>query len=367
MNKPYKKISLAPYSYSIPSVSETARLTCILFLPQVLMLVLTESYKSLAVLAVSVVAGFAAQIGDDFFRKQRFVFNWDVVLQALLIGMFVPADYPLWWLFLILVCSLLMGKYTFGGFAQSWANPAAFTLIMLYLFGTGFFPGFMVGVEHMQSVNAVPLLVRDGIIPLNRFDSAITSFLNEKLLVRAGITVPDGYLSLLLDAGGSIPAFRFNLLTLLSSIVLFSSKMIEPLIPAVYLAVYGVLVRYFALYPYGGMLGQGDILFALFSSGTLITAFFLLPWGGTIPMSIAGKFIFAVFAGVMAAIVNGFGTSPIGSMFVVLAANIFSPAIQCIEDVLYEGMLSKRDGRVSAAAQDGYGLKNDVKTEGHNS
>ncbi|MCQ2981180.1 MAG: RnfABCDGE type electron transport complex subunit D [Treponemataceae bacterium] len=342
MNKAIKKVSLAPYCYSIPSVHETARLTCFLLLPQVLMLVLTASYRSLAVLGVALLAGHAAQLSDTFFRKQKYVFSWDAVLQALLIGLFIPSGYPLWWLFLIVLCSLLVCKYTFGGFAQSWANPAAFTLIMLYLFGSQCFPGFIADIEHLQSPNAVPLLVRDGLIPLNRFDSVVTGFLNEKLLVKAGITVPDGYVSLMLDAGGPIPAFRFNLLTLIASIVLFSSNMIEPLIPTVYLLGYGALVRYFGLYPYGGLLNQGDILLALFSSGTLITAFFLLPWGGTVPMSIPGKFLFALFAAIMAAVVNGFGTSPIGSMFVILAANVFSPAIQCIEDALYYGMLDKR-------------------------
>jgi len=342
MNNQIKKVTVSPYCYSIPSVHETARVTSILLLPQVLMLVLTASYRSLAVLAVTVLAGYTAHISDLFFRKQKFRFSWDTLLQSLLIGLFIPAEYPLWWLFLIVLCSLLVCKYTFGGFAQSWANPAAFTLIMLYLFGPQCFPGFTASIEHLQSPNAVPLLIRDGLIPLNRFDSLVTSFLNEKILVRAGITVPDGYISLMLDAGGSIPAFRFNLLTLMATIVLFSMNMIEPLIPAVYLAVYGALVRYFALYPYGGVLNQGDILLALFSSGTLITAFFLLPWGGTIPMSIPGKIVFALFAAVMAAVMNGFGTSPIGSMFVILAANVFSPAIQYVEDAMYYGMVDKR-------------------------
>lgn len=342
MNKPYRQVSLSPYCYSIASVYESSRMTCILFIPQILMLVLTGSYRSLYTLGVTLLAGLFAQMSDAFFRKEKFRLAWDSVMQTLLIGFFVPEDYPLVWLFLIVLCALLIGKYSFGGFAQSWANPAALTLIVLYLFGSRFFPGFLADMEHLQSPNAVPLLIRDGSIPLNRFDSAITSFMNEKMLVHAGITVPDGYISLLLDAGGPIPAFRFNLLTLIASIILFSSNMIEPLIPAVYLVVYGILVRYFALYPYAGVMGQGDILLALFSSGTLVTAFFLLPWAGTVPLSRIGKLLFALFAATLAAAINGFGTSPIGSMFVVLAANVFSPAIQCIEDALYNGMLDKR-------------------------
>ena len=107
------------------------------------------------------------------------------------------------------------------------------------------------------------------------------------------------------------------------------------MIPAVFLFVYGLLVRIFGLYPYGGILNQGDVLLAIFSSGTILTAFFLLQWAGTTPLSIVGKIIYGAFAGCLAFLIMGCGTSPIGAMFVVLISNLVSPIIQFVEDFIY--------------------------------
>ena len=107
------------------------------------------------------------------------------------------------------------------------------------------------------------------------------------------------------------------------------------LIPVVYLVTYAILVRIFGLFPFGGMLNQGDILIAIFSSGTIISAFFLLQWAGTTPLSIVGKIIYGIIGGVLAFTIIGCGTSPIGSMFVILITNLISPLIQFIEEIVY--------------------------------
>jgi hypothetical protein len=55
----------------------------------------------------------------------------------------------------------------------------------------------------------------------------------------------------------------------------------------------------------------------------------------TNPLTIAGKIVYGIIAAVVAFCIIGCGTSPIGSMFVVLIANICSPIIQFIEDKIY--------------------------------
>ena len=152
----------------------------------------------------------------------------------------------------------------------------------------------------------------------------------------AGVALPEGYVSIFWDTGALIPAFRFNLLTIIATMVLISYGGIKWIIPVIFLFTYGLLVRVFGLYPFAGILNQGDILLAIFSSGTIMAAFLLLQWPGTVPVSIVGKVVYGFFAGIFAFLIMGCGTSPIGVMFVILITNAISPVIQFLEDLIYQ-------------------------------
>jgi electron transport complex protein RnfD len=256
--------------------------------------------------------------------------------------MFVPEGYSLFSLFFITLISLFVFSYMFGGFAQSWGNPIAITVILLYLIGTQFFPDFTVTASHLQNPNLGQQLVNEGLIPKINLDESITNFLNGNLFRYAGVALPEGYVSIFWDTGSLIPAFRFNLLTIFAIIVLLAFGGIKWIIPSVFIFVYGLLVRIFGLFPYGGILNQGDILLAIFSSGTMVVAFLLLQWPGTTPLTIVGKVIYGVLAGVFAFLIMGAGTSPIGAMFVILLSNLISPLIQLLEDLIYQQILKAK-------------------------
>lgn len=342
MKKNYKLLTLSPFAFSTPSGRVTARTEILLFLPHLVLLFLTHSYRSLVLIGLSVAASITASIINSLLRNKSLIPQVSAVFQGLLIGLFLPQNYPYVSAFLIILIVLLLAKYTFGGFAQSWANPTALTIIMIYFFGTKYFPVFQLSLDMLQAPNALNVLVRNGTIPLCKFDTQITGFINEFILSPIGATLPEGYVSLLWDAGGVIPAFRFNLFTLVATLVLFSFNMLDVIIPAIFFSVYALCVRWFALLPYGGILWKGDILLAMCTSGTLITGFFLLPWAGTTPLSIPGKMIYALAAGIFAFVLNGAGTSPIGSMFTILIVNVMSPAIQLVEEMIYHQMMNRK-------------------------
>ena len=335
MKKKYNLLTLAPFAYSCPSLETSTKIACILFSVQIIMLLLAKAYLSVMQIVVTIIASIVAELIYSFLKKSKINISITNIFQGFLIGMFIPEGYSIVLLFLITVLSLLISSYAFGGFAQSWANPVIVTVIFLYLLGTRFFPDFIVNAQYLQNPNVTQQLINDGLIPKLTYDSNITNFLNGKLFKYVGVALPEGYISLFWDTGSVIPAFRFNTITLVSTIILLSYGCINWIIPLVYLVVYGALVRIFGLFPYGEIINQGDILLALFSSGTIITAFFLLQWPGTNPLTIVGKIIYGIIAAVAAFCIIGCGTSPIGSMFVVLIANICSPIIQFIEDKIY--------------------------------
>ena len=137
---------------------------------------------------------------------------------------------------------------------------------------------------------------------------------------------------MLWDTKSIIPAFRFNLLTIIASIVLFSDNSFSVLIPSIFLIVYALMVRLFFPFMSGGEFNQGDILLAILTSGTLFVSVFMIQWFGTHPMTVIGKIIYAVFAGILAFFIAGCGTSPIGMVYVVIICNILNLLIRQVEE-----------------------------------
>ena len=137
---------------------------------------------------------------------------------------------------------------------------------------------------------------------------------------------------MLWDTKSIIPAFRFNLLTVIASIVLFSDNSFSLLIPSIFIFVYAVLVRVFFPFMSGGELNQGDIILALLTSGTLFASVFMIQWFGTHPMTAIGKIIYATFAGILAFFIVGCGTSPVGMIYVVIICNILNLMIRQLEE-----------------------------------
>ena len=335
MKDSYKKLTLAPFCYSTQSVGSKAKATIIMLLPQVFMLFYTKCYSSILLICLAMAASLAADCVESFSKKRPVKPASSIYLQGVLIGFLMPFDYPPFKAFFLIFFTLLLTQYAFGGFAQSWANPVAICIIVLYLFFGEKLPNYLVDVSHLQRTGSFIKLLDDGLITKFSCDSGITSFLNIKVFEHAGINLPEGYVSIFLDNGSPIPAFRFNFLTLISTLVLISFNMINWRIPLISLTVYIILVRIFGLYPYGGLLGQGDMLLAIFTGGTLFCIFFLLTWPGTTPLSIPGMTLYALLTGVFAFLINGCGTSRFGAFFIILAANIISPIIQYLEDWFY--------------------------------
>ena len=102
-----------------------------------------------------------------------------------------------------------------------------------------------------------------------------------------------------------------------------------------------ILVRFLSPLFCNGIPYQGDMLLAMLTSGTLFYATFVLQSYGTLPISVVGKVLYGVFAGIFAFVITGCGTSSTGMAFTVLFANIFSLLIQKWEDKTNKRKLQK--------------------------
>lgn len=341
MRHNYKHITLNPFCSSNPSLSGIIKMSTAVLIPQVVMLFITESYKSLILLLCSIIAAQCALILYAFIKKSRTFWSWPIIFEGFLAGMLVPAEYPPVSLFIAVFIVLLLQNLIFNSYAQGWANAVLVILIVLYFINPELFPPFLLPHEYFNQSNAGARLFSEGIIKAGDFDTRITGFLNSGIFYSWGISVPEGYITLLWDSQSAIPAFRFNLLTLAASLVLIPYKAADTPVTYAFLIVYGIAVRMLSLYPYGSLIGGGDILLAFCTGGTLFAAFFLLNRFGTLPMTFAGKCIYGLIGGILMFVMCGAGTSSAAVFFCLLFLNIISPVVQYIEDRVYDFRLHR--------------------------
>jgi len=330
--KLYNKMLIRPFTYASQSVGNSSLTLAVLLAVQIFMLLLTKSYSALCVIGCSLSGSLCAEAADRLYHKSYHFSDMTSAVQGIIIGMLLPSTFPPVSVFFITFFTMIFLKYMFGGFANAWGNTAAITIAVCWIIGMKAFPGLIVTKNLLQMRNPSYTLIQTGVFPVFKFDPPITEALNNSLFRILKVSIPDGYISMLWDTHSVIPAFRFNFITLISSIVLFSSGMLSILIPACFITTYGLLVRFAGPFICGGIPGQGDLLLAFLTSGTIFCSIFVIQWYGTTPLTYTGKILYGIICGVLAFMIAGCGTSSVGMIFTILCANIISPIIQIIED-----------------------------------
>ncbi len=325
-------VTLSPHKYLTPALQSTTIAILMLLLPQIFLLFLTKSFSAIFVILVSTMASVLCEF-LIYISKQSHETMWLIAVeQGILIGLLLPQNYPLVAVFFIILFTLFMSKYAFGGFSSSWINPIALCVALCYFLYSIAFPQNIISFDDLQIKNPALVLIQSGSVPILSCDSSITSFLNNNVFKFFKIVIPEGYVSLFWDTGALIPAFRFNLIVIISSIILISLDMVQVIPMSCFMVIYLSLVRIFGSAFVNGTFFDGDVLLALLTSGILFNTLFVFQWYGTIPVSICGKIIYGVLSGVTAFFIIGGLESASGYAFVILIMNIISAVIQSIEE-----------------------------------
>jgi len=336
-----KTVSLKPYVYEKPSISAVSLKIMVLLLLQIILLFINKSYYAVIVITSSAFGSLLAGFIHYFFTRHSKFLSYTSLIQGILIGMLLPETYPPFTAFFVSLITLLLFKYVFEDSENFWINIVCVSVMIAYFIGKNYFPSFKLYPDLMNMKNPSVSLINSGEFPIYEFDSALTGFLNNSLLSKLKVTLPQGIISMLWDTQSVIPAFRFNLLTIIASIILFSDNSFPMLIPSIFLFVYILMVRLFVPTFTGGEFNQGDILLALLTSGTIFASVFMIQWFGTHPMTIVGQIIYAVFGGLLAFFIVGGGTSPIGMVYVIVICNILNLLIRQIEENRMDRLMHK--------------------------
>lgn len=322
---------LRPFVHFSCSASDTLIAFLIFLIPQIFMLAKSGAVSSLYIILFSILGTISAEILNGFLLKEKF-YGLSSVILGIIIGLLLPSNYPHLPVFFLTFISMIIFRYSFGGYARPWINSIAITVALAWILDVTCFPQFLVSRDQLFMQNPSLQLIQSGAVQIFPFDNKITAFFNQKIFSIFGVSIPDGYVSFLWDTNSVIPAFRFNIITLITSAVFFAFDFVGIIVPACYIAVYGLLVYFLSPVFSTAISGSGDVILAIFSSGTLFCALFLLPWFGTTPASIWGKIIYASSAGIIAFFITGCGTSPVGSVFTVILSDIVSLFMQQAEN-----------------------------------
>ncbi len=327
----YSKVSTAPFNDFTKSNSLRTILFLAALLPQLAMLFVTQSWKSLAIILCAVL-GCALSEADAIFKKQsrRLALSYSL-FAGTLTGFFLPADYPPASVFFITFIFMYATRVVFGQTGVSWINPVALTVAAAWFMGRTSFGSFLIGGADLAAKNPSLALI-DGAMLTNGVDEKITLFLNDNVFSLFGVSIPNGYVSLFWDTRAAVPAFRFAFWTMLSSLFLFAFDLKRPAASLCFLLAYFALVKFVSPLFTGAPPMGGDVLLAMLSSGLLFASVFLLQWPGTYPLSLPGKTAYALICSVIAFAFCGTGTSPAGAALTILFGNIISPALQAAEN-----------------------------------
>lgn len=336
-----RTVTLHPFLYKNPSVRASLICQILVLIPHLILLSAVHDYAALSVIAVSLLASVLAEVLVAYGHRKHHETYAITILQGLLTGFLMPETMPLLSVFFMTFFVLLLAKTAFSAFADLWINPVAVIIAVAFFTAGKYFPKTILNMDLLHMPNVAGVLAQRGSINVLSLDTYLSQFLNEKFFHFLGVSIPEGYLSLLLDSGSLIPAFRFNFVTLISSLIIFSLNMISSLIPLCGIVVYLLLVASIGPLFIGGSFGQGDIIFAMTTSGTLFIFLFLASWYGTTPVSSSGKLIYGILLGIIAFFITGMGDSPVGMVYVILIANIISPLIQLMEDHAISWKLQK--------------------------
>ncbi len=336
------KVAPNPFVFKTPSISSVMIRVLVLLLLQIVMLFITKSFQAINVIIATTIGALAA-FALSYLVYRRHLYTGIVSLvQGILIGMLLPQTYPVFTAFCISFFVITLSRFVFEKCITTWINIVAIAVIIAWFIGKRFFPDFLITSDIIALKNPSTFMINNGVFPVYGFDTFITNFLNNTLFSWLKVTLPEGYISLLCDTHSIIPAFRFNLLTLLASVVLYADDYYSGIIPFIFIFTYALLVRILFPILVGGVVNQGDVILALNTSGTLFTAFFLLCWFGTHPVSVSGKILYGVLAGVLAFAIAGCGTSPIGMIYTVVICNVINLLIRVVEEKRNEALLLKQ-------------------------
>jgi electron transport complex protein RnfD len=312
---------------------------------------MTDSFASLLIALSAVTGALLTEILIDDISLRCFIRNGGSphtglsgmyrdgsgVVSALVLTLLLPNQIHPIFAFLGAVFAMAVVKHSFGGLGCNWVNPALGAWLFIRVGWPGAFAGALQDssfilpatslVQEFLNPNGAPLVIQD---------TFWTPLLNKTIFSLTASKLPEGYIDFLVFSGPGIIADRGLLALLVGTIIITAGQVSRSWIPLCYLGVYCFLIRLF---------GGGDMLFGLFTGGTLVAAFILSADPSTGPKSRMGVLIAVVLGAVLSFLFRYRGFESYGVFFAMVLLNALVPFFRYIEiRFLYTGTSGRIGG-----------------------
>ena len=305
-------VSSAPIWHCGRTLRSTMLHSLLALLPAAIMAAYRYGYDAVEVIAW---AGLTAIVTEYLMQKwmgqDSTADDFTALFDGVVFAFLLPATVPIWLVVIGSAVTIILGRMVFGGFGGSpVCAPAVGWAVM-----TVSWPDFM-------DLNGM-LLKWDLVEPL----SELKYF---GLDAVSGITPT----SLLLGENlGALGASQVLLVTL-GGVYLLATKQVRWFIPVSFLA--GVFLTGLVYNIIDPKL-YAPPLFHLLSGGTMLAAFFLMPYPSASPVWKLPMLLYGLFGGALLIIIRTYGIYPDGAAFAVLLINLCTPLIDLIQPKPFGG------------------------------
>lgn len=289
-------VSSSPHVRDNSSTRRIMLDVCIALLPACIFGIVNFGMRALAVLVVSVITCVVSEyLFEHFMHRPITVGDLSAVVTGLLLGMNMPHTIPLWIVMLGSVFATIVVKQLFGGLGQNFMNPALAARCFLLIS----FAGRMTSFTYDGVTGATPLA-----------------------LLKSGESV--NVLSMFLGTTAGVIGETSTVAILVGALYLIIRKVITPLIPMVYLAVFSVFILLFG----GHGFDMTYLAAELCGGGLMLGAFFMATDYVTSPVNTVGRIVYGIILGILTGLFRIFGNSAEGVSYAIIFSNILVPLIE---------------------------------------
>ena len=289
-------VSSSPHVRDNSSTRRIMLDVCIALLPACIFGIVNFGMRALAVLVVSVITCVVSEyLFEHFMHRPITVGDLSAVVTGLLLGMNMPHTIPLWIVMLGSVFAIIVVKQLFGGLGQNFMNPALAARCFLLIS----FAGRMTSFTYDGVTGATPLA-----------------------LLKSGESV--NVLSMFLGTTAGVIGETSTVAILVGALYLIIRKVITPLIPMVYLAVFSVFILLFG----GHGFDMTYLAAELCGGGLMFGAFFMATDYVTSPVNTVGRIVYGIILGILTGLFRIFGNSAEGVSYAIIFSNILVPLIE---------------------------------------
>ena len=289
-------VSSSPHVRDNSSTRRIMLDVCIALLPACIFGIVNFGMRALAVLVVSVITCVVSEyLFEHFMHRPITVGDLSAVVTGLLLGMNMPHTIPLWIVMLGSVFAIIVVKQLFGGLGQNFMNPALAARCFLLIS----FAGRMTSFTYDGVTGATPLA-----------------------LLKSGESV--NVLSMFLGTTAGGIGETSTVAILVGALYLIIRKVITPLIPMVYLAVFSVFILLFG----GHGFDMTYLAAELCGGGLMLGAFFMATDYVTSPVNTVGRIVYGIILGILTGLFRIFGNSAEGVSYAIIFSNILVPLIE---------------------------------------